>query len=58
MDSWGGTRPWGGRRVRRGRSVYRYVHHELMTVAEALCALAVNGIVVLIVRGVPEVDAA
>lgn len=38
--------------------MYRYVHHELMTVAEALCALAVNGIVVLIVRGVPEVDAA
>ncbi|MER5532460.1 hypothetical protein [Streptomyces mirabilis] len=29
-----------------------------MTVVEALCALAVNGIVVLIVRGVPEVDAA
>ncbi|MFF2127802.1 hypothetical protein ACFVW1_20830 [Streptomyces olivochromogenes] len=28
-----------------------------MTVVEALCALAVNGIVVLIVRGIPEVDA-
>ncbi|MFF3660474.1 hypothetical protein [Streptomyces olivochromogenes] len=36
--------------------MYSYVHHELMTVVEALCALAVNGIVVLIVRGVPEVD--
>ncbi|MFE2692045.1 hypothetical protein [Streptomyces mirabilis] len=29
-----------------------------MTVVEALCALAINGIVVLIVRAVPEVDAA
>lgn len=38
--------------------MYRYVHHELMTVVEVLCALAIDGIVVLIVRGVPEVDAA
>ncbi len=38
--------------------MYRYVHHELMTVVEVLCALAIDGIVVLIVRGIPEVDAA
>lgn len=39
-----------------GESRVQDVHHESMTVVGALCALAVNGIVVLIVRGVPEVD--
>ncbi|MGX4695162.1 hypothetical protein [Streptomyces sp. JNUCC 63] len=35
----------------------RYVHHELTTIAEAVCAVAISVPVVFGVRGIPKVDA-